>query len=279
MITPGEEEFIHEHAYLPEHILPYGTTVSGLEPFLTEGYLYFSRDGGNLVFIGYPLGQPPDSQKMEEALRGVVTSRRPAQVTILAPFIPSAYGPPVGRDLYYSLDLAGMAIPPKVANMIRRASRDLKITKGRTVGMDHLALIRVFCESRQIDPNTWTIFQRIPAYLEASPTATVFTARDRNESLVAFDIADFWANHCAFYMFNFRSSRHPFPGASDFLLQEIIAEAKLREKSRINFGLGINAGVTFFKTKWGARPFLLHESVLCHRKPPSFFESLLRGLR
>jgi hypothetical protein len=165
-----------------------------------------------------------------------------------------------------------------VANMIRRASRELKITRGRTVGPDHLALIRAFSESRQIDLDTHSIFQRIPAYLEASPAATVFTARDRNESLVAFDIADFWANHYAFYMFNFRSSHHPFPGASDYLLQEIITAAKLREKSRINLGLGINAGVTFFKTKWGARPLLAHESVLCRRKPLSFFESLLRGL-
>ena len=279
MITPEEEKFIREHAFLPEHILSYGMTISGLEPFLTEGFLYFSREGENLVFIGYRLDQPPDPQKMEEALCGVVASRHPAQVAILAPSIPSACGPPVGKDHYYSLDLRGLTIPPKVANMIRRASRELKITRGRTVGPDHLALIRAFCESRQIDQDTRTIFQRIPAYLEASPTAVVFTARERDESVVAFDIADFWANHYAFYMFNFRSLRHPFPGASDFLLQEIIAEAKLREKSRINLGLGINAGVTFFKTKWGARPFLPHESVLWRRKPRSFFESLLRGLR
>jgi hypothetical protein len=41
--------------------------------------------------------------------------------------------------------------------------------------------------------------------------------------------------------------------------------------------LGINAGVTFFKTKWGARPFLAQESVLYRVRRPSFFESLLRG--
>ena len=52
MITPGEEDFIREHAYLPEHILSYGTAISRLEPFLTDGYLHFFREGGNLVFIG-----------------------------------------------------------------------------------------------------------------------------------------------------------------------------------------------------------------------------------
>jgi hypothetical protein len=279
MITPGEEDFIREHAYLPEHILSYGTAISGLEPFLTDGYLYFFREGGNLIFIGYPLNRPPDSAKMEETLQGLIASRNPGQVAILAPSIPAAYGPPAGKDKYYSLDVASLKIPPKIANMIRRASRDLKIIQERTVGPEHLGLIRAFYESRQIDQGTQTIFQQIPFYLEDSATTLVFSARDREERLLAFDIADFWANHYAFYMFNFRSPLHPLPGVSDLLLHEIIAEARLQGKTRINLGLGINAGVTFFKTKWGARPLLPHESVLYRCKRPSFFESLLRGSR
>jgi hypothetical protein len=279
MITPAEEDFIREHAYLPEHILSYGTAISRLEPFLTDGYLYFFREGGNLVFIGYPLNRLPDSAKMEETLQGLIASRNPGQVAILAPSIPAAYGPPSGKDHYYSLDMAELTIPPKVANMIRRSSRRMNITRQRTIGPEHLGLIRAFYESRQIDQDTRAIFQRIPAYLEASGTAAVFSARAQDGNLVAFDIADFWANNYAFYMFNFRSPLHPLPGVSDLLLQEIIAEAKLQGKTRINLGLGINAGVTFFKTKWGARPFFPHESVLYRCQPPSFFESLLRGLR
>jgi hypothetical protein len=155
----------------------------------------------------------------------------------------------------------------------------VNITRQRTIGPEHLGLIRAFYESRQIDQDTRTIFQRIPAYLEASNTAAVFSARAQDGSLAAFDIADFWANHYAFYMFNFRSPLYPLPGVSDLLLHEIIAEARLQGKTRINLGLGINAGVTFFKTKWGARPFLPHESVLYRRKRPSFLESLLRGSR
>jgi len=279
MISPGEEEFIREHAYLPEHIISYGMAISRLEPFLTDGYLNFFRERGNLVFVGYPLNQPPDSAKMEGTLQGLIASRNPGQIAIMAPSIPPAYGPPAGKDHYYSLDVGSLAPTPKVANMIRRASRSLDITRQRTVGPEHLGLIRAFCESRQIDQDALTIYQRIPAYLEASDTAAVFSARTRAGSLAPFDIADFWANHYAFYMFNFRAPFHPFPGASDLLFQEIIAEAKLQGKTRINLGLGINAGVTFFKTKWGARPFLPHESVLYRCQPPSFLESLLRGLR
>lgn len=279
MITPGEEDFIREHAYLPEHILSYGTAISRLEPFLTDGYLHFFREGGNLVFIGYPLDRAPDSARMAETLQGLIASRNPGQVAILAPSIPAAYGPPAGKDHYYSLDVGRLGPPPKVANMIRRASGAVNITRQRTIGPEHLGLIRAFYESRQIDQDTRTIFQRIPAYLEASGTAAVFSARAQDGSLAAFDIADFWANHYAFYMFNFRSPLHPLPGASDLLFQEIIAEAKSQGKTRINLGLGINAGVTFFKTKWGARPLLPHESVLYRCKRLSFLESLLRGSR
>ena len=280
MITPGEEEFIREHAYLPEHIISYGTAVSRLEPFLTDGYLYFFQDGGNLVFIGYPLNQPPDSTKMEETLQGLIASRNPGQVAILAPSIPAAYGPPAGKDYYYSLDVESLRPPPKVANMIRRASGVVKITRERTVGPEHLGLIRAFYESRQIDQGHPDHLSTDPRLLRDLRHGCRFQRpRPKMDNLMAFDIADFWANHYAFYMFNFRSPLHPFPGASDLLLQEIITEAKSQGKTRFNLGLGINAGVTFFKTKWGARPFLPHESVLYRRKPPSFLESLLQGMR
>jgi hypothetical protein len=278
MITPGEEDFIRERAYLPEHIVPYGTAVSGLEPFLIDGYLYFFQKGKNLVFIGYPLGRPPDSEKMAKTLQSLILAEGPEQAAILAPAIPSGYGTPAGKDHYYSMDLAGLKIPSKVANMTRRASRSLSVTRQKKLGPEHLALIRGFSDSRPIVEDSRAVFRRIPAYLEASDTTAVFSARAEDGRLVAFDIADFWANHYAFYMFNFRS-RDPFPGASDLLLREIISEAKSRGKSRVNLGLGINAGVAFFKTKWGASPFLPHESAIYRRKPPSFFESLLRGLR
>lgn len=279
MLTPEEEELIRERAYLPEHVPPYGGTVSGLEPFLFRGYLYFFREGKPLVFIGYPLDRPPDSPDFKRTLDELIFSRRPEQVALLAPSIPPEFGTPSSRDRYYDLDLSLLRIPPKVANMLRRASRSLGVTRGRTLSPEHLTLIRLFSESRRIGGETRAIFERIPAYLEASPTAAVFSARDAEGKLAAFDIADFWGKHYAFYMFNFRSSPNPLPGASDLLLREIIAEAESRGKARINLGLGINPGVAFFKTKWGARPSLPHETVLFRRKAPSFFESLLRGLR
>ncbi len=88
------------------------------------------------------------------------------------------------------------------------------------------------------------------------PTAWIFEARNQGEELVAFDIAEFGSKYYAMYMFNFSSKDRPAPGASDLLLSGILNQAMTEQKKYINLGLGINPGVTFFKTKWGGTPFL-----------------------
>jgi hypothetical protein len=39
-------------------------------------------------------------------------------------------------------------------------------------------------------------------------------------------------------------------------LAHIVERAQAEGKRYVNLGLGVNAGITFFKTKWGAAPFL-----------------------
>jgi len=89
-------------------------------------------------------------------------------------------------------------------------------------------------------------------------SALVFEARTAHGDLAAFDVAEFGAREYAFYMFNFRARRRSVPGASDLLLAHIIERAKAEGKGYLNLGLGIDAGVAFFKKKWGAAPFLGH---------------------
>ena len=63
---------------------------------------------------------------------------------------------------------------------------------------------------------------------------------------------DFTALGTAFYMFAFREPHCP-PGVADLLLHHIALEGSRQGQRLLNLGLGINAGVTFFKKKWGAR--------------------------
>ena len=67
MITPVEQAYVEEYAYLPEHIVPYVTTVSQAEPFLIEDFLIYVKES-HLIFLGYPLRGPFEERRVEKVL-------------------------------------------------------------------------------------------------------------------------------------------------------------------------------------------------------------------
>jgi hypothetical protein len=276
MITPAEEDFIQNVAYVPEHMPGYGAAVSEGETFLLENYTCY-RGKEFLIFIGYPLQDPFDETKMEKILAAAIKQFTPARVALIAPSVSRRDGEKGDSDAYYQLDLATLKIPSKVKNRVQRASQDLQVEKGREFKSEHRQLVAEFLRSRRVSEGTHTVFQRIHEYLASVPTASVLSARGRDGRLAGFDIAEFGARNYAFYMFNFRSSRNAAPGTSDLLLYELIQEAKRQGKRFANLGLGVNAGVTFFKKKWGGRPFLNHEFIIFEPRRTSPFEALLRG--
>ena len=105
------------------------------------------------------------------------------------------------------------------------------------------------------EPCMQHIFQRLGVYLAQAPDTLLFSARNAEDILLACAIGDFSSLSTAFYMFAFRRPDAP-PGVADGLLSAILDEAALRGHIRCNLGLGINAGVGFFKKKWGAEAFL-----------------------
>ncbi len=54
MISPAEEAYIRERAYVPEHIVSLMTLISKGDPFLIEDHLGFVKDNW-LILVGYPL--------------------------------------------------------------------------------------------------------------------------------------------------------------------------------------------------------------------------------
>lgn len=279
MITASEERFIAGYAYVPEHLPGYVTAISGAEPHLLGDYLCY-RAEDSLVFIGYALRSPFDEKAMTEALASALSRFRPTQVALTAPAISMVQGAcrTRERDHYYRLALSCLSIPPKVRNMIRRASRELHVESTREMKEEHTRLVRELLDSRQLDEDTRYILERIPAYVSSVPTARVFNVRDAAEHLVGFDVAEFGARDYAFYQFNVRSRRHYIPGASDLLLREVIAAARTQGKPFINLGLGINEGVAHFKRKWGGRPFLAYEYCRYEPSAPRLFHALLQKL-
>jgi hypothetical protein len=255
MITREQLAYVEEYAYIPEHMIHYVTAISQAEPFLFGSYLaYFKKD--LLIFIGYPLKEDFEEEKMEKAFNEAKRRFKPREISLTAPKIPSSVAGSTQSpsDYYYRLDLSTLSISQKLRNMLKRAGRDLVVERVRDLDKDHHKMADEFFKTHRVDEATQFIIKRIPEYLSSAPSVWVFNARKKGGELAAFDIAEFGALHYAIYMFNFTSRGHYIPGASDLLLSEVIKCAKEENKTFVNLGLGINAGVAFFKKKWGGIP-------------------------
>jgi hypothetical protein len=276
MIDQSESEQIYTNAYVPEHLADYVTAVSGAEPFLFEQFLCYKRDEA-LIFIGYPLGTSFNQRQMEASLEAAVNSMKPRIISLVTPSKDTHHNNIIQQssDWYYRLELDGFVVPREVRAMIRRASREISIERGRNWSEEHDELIAEFLAKRQVSEETQYIFNRLPGYLASATTALLLSARNQRGELIALDVADYGSKDYAFYMFNFASREHYVPGASDLLLNELVTIAQQKGKRFINLGLAINAGVTFFKQKWGGLAFLNHEFVLYEKMRTGIIESIL----
>ncbi len=279
MISTGQQDYIEESAYLPEHVITYVTAISQTEPFLLNDFLVYKKKG-YLIFVGYPLKEPFDESKMGRTFEEALTHFRPREIALTAPAIPPylSEGAHPSSDHYYRLDLSALSISQKLRNMLKRASRELAVEKGQIFSGEHRKMVDDFVRTHPVEESTRLIFQRIEDYLSSSPRTWVFNARNRKGDLVAFDIAEFGSKHYALYMFNFTSPAFYVPGASDLLLSEIIRQAKIEGKRYLNLGLGINPGVTFFKKKWGGVIFLPYAFSMVRPGSREVMDSLLQKL-
>ncbi len=279
MITVVQRRYIEEFAYVPEHLSHYVTAISKTEPFLIDDFLIHAKKD-HLIFVGYPLRGPLGEKQMVKVLENAIKRFKPKTVALTGPTIPSSFKNCVHslRDDYYRLDLSSLSISQKLRNTLSRASRELLVKKHRDFDEEHRRMVEDFLKNRPVDEATRFIFRRIGDFLVSSPTARVFDARNKRGELVAFDVAEFIPMDYILYMFNFSSEALYIPGASDLLLFEVIQQAKAERKRYVNLGLGINAGVTFFKKKWGGVPFLPYASCFYHSSRKDDLDSLLQKL-
>jgi len=261
-----QRDWVLRHAYVPEQLPDYVTSVSGASPRLFGPYICYIRRK-HLSFIGYPLAETgrglPELSVIESACRQFAAET----VTVTAPseHLADVRMPVFESDHYYRLALPAATIDARVNYMVRRASRDLQVSTGQ-FNRNHEKLINDFISSRVPAHSHCSIFRKIPQYLSASKSACLIEAWKGND-LSAFSIVDLSARQYAFYMFNFRSTRHSVPGASDLIFREMIRMATDAGKEWINLGLSFHPGVRRFKEKWGGRPFLGYASAQIDCKP------------
>ncbi|MEJ5357115.1 MAG: hypothetical protein WHT06_00450 [Desulfobacterales bacterium] len=257
MIGPDRLERVTAGAVVPEQVVAYVQAVTGAAPALFGSCVGY-RGGEGVVLVGYPLEDPRDEGGMSRAVEQALSSPGVARITVLGPARPRQ-APPSAQsrgDAYLALPLPAPPRGAKLRNLLRRAARELYREEGGSFGREHEELVGRYLREREFAAGTRLIFERIPQVLAACAEARLFSVRLPDGRLVAFAVGEFSALTTAFFLFCFRDPDLAPPGSADFALAGLVAEAERRGHARVNLGLAVNEGVSFFKRKWGALPFL-----------------------
>jgi len=280
MILPGLLAGVTAEAVVPEQVIPYVCSVTDSKARMIEDCVAFESPG-ELVLVAYPLHDPGDEIAMARAAGRALQTPGIEKFTVIGPARPHT-APQSSlevQDWYYTVPLPPPPPGQKLRNLLRRASRELRIERGAVWNEDHADLVRFYLDSRHLDPGTRWIFNRLPRYLDASPGSLLLSARRGDGRLAGFAVGEYSSLRTAFFMFCFRNPDGSPPGTADLLLHGLLEEGSKRGQVQMNLGLGVNPGIRFFKGKWGAVPFLPCVQVSWVPKAIGFWARLRRMLR
>lgn len=261
MLSPEQEEYILESAYVPEHITNLMVGICDGEPFLVEDYVFYVKADW-LIFIGYPLGRHYQAADFTAALNDTIIKFNPAYTWFIAPEMPESFLRAARQresDEYYKLNIQNQTVKKNLVQVIQKAAAVLEVEKSRQFSPDHVALTKEFLKREKTAPRVRELFLRMPEYVARSSTSLVLSARDKNRNLSAFYVMELAAGKFATYVVGCFSKNHYVPHASDLLFFEMIKLAGEKHKEYIHLGLGVNEGIRRFKKKWGGIPFLKYE--------------------
>jgi len=267
---PSHERYALSRAYVPEHIPALMATVSRAAPFLVEDYLGYAKDNW-LIFVAYPLETPFDPALCDERIVRILELHHPEYLWFIGPEIPPSLANSCRSrqsDQYLRLDLAGWKIKSSLQREVNQAAKSLTVEHAREFTREHQSLVDELTRRAELPPLVAELYRSMPAYVAGCESALVLNARDAKGKLSAFFVIECAAERFDAYVLGCHSKKRYIPHASDLLFAEMIAYARERGKSEINLGLGVNAGIRRFKTKWGGVPYLKYEFCECYYGPP-----------
>jgi hypothetical protein len=269
MIVPGQFAGVTAQAQTPEQVIPYVCAVSELKPRMLGPCVGYEKEG-EAVLVGYPLHDPKDAGAMAEAVSLALRLPGLRRITVIGPARPpqAPESAAIVEDWYYSLPVPAPPPGQKTKNLLRRAGRELTVERGGSWGEDHEALVQRYLNERPLAAGIRHIYKRLPRYLAESSCSLLVSARLANGRLAAFSVGEYAGLATAFYMFSFRDPGIAPPGTTDLLLSQLLAEASERGHTKMNLGLAVNEGISFFKRKWGAVPFLPYVQVTWETATP-----------
>jgi len=265
VITPEEEAYVLETAYIPEHIINLMAPISKGEPFLKEDHLGFVKDNW-LIFVGYPLDGNFSQARSERVLKQAAETFRPEVLWFIGPeILPSLLDSCKERetDRYYTLDTEQTKLKPSLQRIAEKASKELTVERSPSFSKEHEALVAELLKREKLPPRVRELYRAMPDYVFRSSSACTLNARDKNGRLCAFFVVELGAKNFSTYVLGSHSKKHYVPHASDLLFFEMIKLTREHGKHTIHLGLGVNEGIRKFKEKWGGIPSLNYE--FCER--------------
>ena len=266
MITPEEEGYVLERAYVPEHITNLMVPISKGEPFLKEDHLGFVKDNW-VILVGYPLDGDFSQTRSERVLKQAVETFRPEVLWFIGPeILPSLMDSCKEKetDRYYTLDLDQTQLKSSLQRMADKASKELRVERSRSFSKEHAALVAELLNREKLPPRVRELYRAMPDYVGRSSSACTLNARDKNGKLCAFFVVELGAKNFSTYVLGCHSKKHYVSHASDLLFLEMINLTREHGKQTINLGLGVNEGIRRFKEKWGGIPYLTYEFCECY---------------
>jgi hypothetical protein len=265
VITPEEEAYILEKAYVPEHIVSLMALISKGDPFLREDHFGLVKDNW-LILVGYPLDQRFSLNRSEKIIEQALKTFRPEILWFIGPEIPTSLLNTCQEretDQYYHLDLEKVKVKASLKRAVDKAFQELTIERGHSISKEHEALISELLKREKLPPRVRELYRAMSHYVHHSSTACVLNAWDKKGKLSAFYVIELGAKHFSTYVLGTHSKKHYVPHASDVLFLEMINLSRQQMKNTIDLGLGVNQGIRRFKEKWGGVPSLPYEFCEC----------------
>jgi len=276
MLTAGEQAYILENAYVPEHCISLITCVSGSEPFLVDDFFVCLKNSW-VILIGYPLDDRFTTKKLEAVVAKIRKKFRPDFISLVAPELPPSFASTCQEsetDVYYTLQTQKPVIRSALKRNLKKARQNLRVESSPHMLEVHRELMQEFIERARPTERVKRLLFKMPEFVAGADKAFVLNAWDSEDNLCAFYVVDVEALSFSNYIIGCHSKKNYILGASDLLLFELINLSLEYDKHYIHLGLGVNAGVRRFKEKWGGVPtrrYAMCELVL---KKPSIFEAI-----
>ncbi|MDF1591895.1 MAG: TraB/GumN family protein [Desulfobacterales bacterium] len=252
-MNPPELHTILENASIPEHSAQFMSAMSGGEPFLEGPYLFIAAEDW-LLAVGYPLDGEYRAEEFGAALSRALQRTRARDCWAISPDLPGNLKPHCcDRDRYYILN-ADATVSPRLDRLSQRAAALLQVEEGAVFTPAHRRLWAEFVGRKGLPPTVRELFARTETVLKYAPGLSLLNAWDGDGNLAASLLLDSAPHRFCSYLIGAHSRTHHTPYASDLLFREMIRRAAESGKTYLHLGLGVNAGIRRFKTKWGAAP-------------------------